>query len=132
MPGANIRRALVIGGSLGGLFAANLLLRSGWDVHVFEHSREELVGRGAGINTHPELFACLARIGIPIDDTFGVDIPERIAFDGSGRIVGRLPLRQCLTTWGRLYELLRGVFPGDRYHLAHTLDRVDVNSNSVA
>ena len=27
-------RALIAGGSLGGLFAANLLLRSGWDVRV--------------------------------------------------------------------------------------------------
>ena len=28
------RRAIVIGGSVGGLFAANLLLRRGWDVRV--------------------------------------------------------------------------------------------------
>ena len=50
---ARARRALVIGGSLGGLFAANLLLRAGWDVQVFEHSRGDLVSRGAGIITHP-------------------------------------------------------------------------------
>jgi len=31
-------RALVIGGSLGGLFAANLLQRRGWDVRVYEQS----------------------------------------------------------------------------------------------
>ena len=30
-----MKRASVIGGSLGGLFAANLLHRAGWDVHVF-------------------------------------------------------------------------------------------------
>ena len=54
--GLPARRALVAGGSLGGLFAANLLLRAGWDVNVFEHSRDDLVGRGAGIITHPELF----------------------------------------------------------------------------
>ena len=66
--------ALVIGGSLGGLFAANLLLRQGWDVHVYEHSRSDLVGRGAGIITHPELFTCLERIGITTDASFGVDV----------------------------------------------------------
>src|SRR3954454_2946146 len=97
MTGAKPRRALVIGGSLGGLFAANVLLREGWDVHVFEHSREDLIGRGAGIITHPELFAFLARLGISIDESFGVDIPERIAFNPDGRIVGRLALPQCLT-----------------------------------
>ncbi|MDB5926215.1 MAG: FAD-dependent oxidoreductase [Betaproteobacteria bacterium] len=132
MAGAISPRALVIGGSLGGLFAANLLLRGGWDVHLFEHSREDLVGRGAGIITHPELFACLARLGIAIDGSFGVDIPERIALDRSGRIIGSLAVKQCLTTWGRLYELLRAAFPGDRYHLGHTLQRVDAGTGGVA
>src|SRR5690349_4746937 len=100
MTGAKPWRALVIGGSLGGLFAANLLLRKGWDVHVFEHLREDLVGRGAGIITHPELFECLERLGITIDASFGVDIPERIALDRAGQVIGRLALPQCLTTWG--------------------------------
>ena len=39
------RRALVIGGSLGGLLAANLLARNGWDVEVFEQASEELIKR---------------------------------------------------------------------------------------
>ncbi|MFP3607397.1 NAD(P)-binding protein, partial [Paraburkholderia sp. SIMBA_053] len=50
------RKAAIIGGSLGGLFAANLLLRNGWDVDVFERVPDELSGRGAGIVTHAELF----------------------------------------------------------------------------
>ncbi|HKN41910.1 MAG TPA: NAD(P)-binding protein, partial [Sphingomicrobium sp.] len=49
------RRALVIGGSLGGLLAANLLRHAGWDVTVFERNAEDLTGRGAGISTHPQL-----------------------------------------------------------------------------
>src|SRR5918993_4802890 len=96
-----VRRALIAGGSLGGLFAANLLHRAGWDVHVFEHSRDDLVGRGAGIITHPQLFECLARIGIPLDESFGVDIPERVAFARSGATIGTVAIPQCLTTWGR-------------------------------
>ena len=32
-------RALVIGGSVGGLFAANLLRTTGWDVTVFERAK---------------------------------------------------------------------------------------------
>lgn len=128
---SNVRRALVAGGSLGGLFAANLLLRAGWDVHVFEHSREDLLGRGAGIITHPELFACLARIGIPLDESFGVDIPERVVFGRGGEVLGTLPLPQCLTTWGRLYELLKGAFPAERYHFGHSLTKVDERSERV-
>ena len=53
------KKAIVVGGSLGGLFAANLLLRAGWDVQVYERVAEELEGRGAGIVTHPELMAAL-------------------------------------------------------------------------
>lgn len=124
-------RAIVIGGSLGGLFAANLLLHAGWDVNVFEHSREDLVGRGAGIITHPALFAALARTGIVIDAGFGVDVNERIAFDSRGRVLGTLPMHQCLTTWGRLYELLKAAFPPARYHFGHTLARVEQSVGAV-
>lgn len=125
------RRAIVVGGSLGGLFAANLLLQAGWDVHVFEHSRDDLVGRGAGIITHPQLFECLARIGISLDESFGVDIPERVAFDRTGRVLGTLPFPQCLTTWGRLYELLKAHFPAERYHFGHSVTRVDQDAARV-
>ena len=126
------RRALVIGGSLGGLLVGNLLLRAGWDVHVFEQSREDLVGRGAGIIPHPELFECLARIGIPIDESFGVDVPERAVFSRSGEVLGTLAHSQHLTTWGRLYELLKAAFPASRYHLGHSLSRVERGAGIVA
>ena len=124
-------RALVIGGSLGGLFAANLLLRQGWEVDVFEHSGKALAGRGAGIITHPGLFACLKRIGIAIDDSFGVDIPERVTFDRDGTTLATLPLPQCLTTWGRLYELLKNAFPAERYHFGCSFSRLEQNTGSV-
>jgi 2-polyprenyl-6-methoxyphenol hydroxylase-like FAD-dependent oxidoreductase len=130
-PPARAPRALVIGGSLGGLFAANLLARAGWDVEVFEHSGAGLVGRGAGIITHPELFAALARIGIPIDESFGVEIPERVAFDRGGAVMATLPLAQNLTTWGRLYELLKGAFPAERYHFGHTFERLAQDAAGV-
>ncbi len=124
-------RAIVIGGSLGGLFAANLLLRQGWNVGVHEQSPVELSGRGAGIIPHPGLFAALERIGIPIDASFGVDIPSRVTFDRSGAVVGTLAVAQKLTTWGRLYELLRAAFPRERYHFGSAVSRVDGDSASV-
>ena len=42
------RKALVIGGSFGGLFAANLLLRAGWDVAIFERAGVALASGGNG------------------------------------------------------------------------------------
>ena len=124
-------RALIIGGSLGGLFAAHLLLRQDWEVDVFEHSGEELAGRGAGIITHPEVFQALMRIGIPIDDTFGVDILGRVAFERSGATIGTLPLRQIVTTWGRLYALLKAAFPVERYHFGASLKRLTLRKAGV-
>jgi 2-polyprenyl-6-methoxyphenol hydroxylase-like FAD-dependent oxidoreductase len=124
-------RALVIGGSLGGLFAANLLLRQGWEVDVFEHSGKALAGRGAGIITHPGLFACFKRIGIAVDDSFGVEIPGRVTFDRNGTAIATLPLPQCLTTWGRLYELLKNAFPADRYHFGCSFRRLDQDASGV-
>jgi len=125
-------RALVIGGSLGGLFAANLLHRQGWDVHVYEQAGEGLAGRGAGIITHPDLFAALGRIGIVIDDSFGVDIAGRVAFDRSGAEVGTLDIRQCLTTWARLYALLKEALPAEHYHFDHACSSIEQDARSVS
>jgi 2-polyprenyl-6-methoxyphenol hydroxylase-like FAD-dependent oxidoreductase len=124
-------RALIIGGSLGGLFAANLLYRDGWDVDVYEQSPIALSGRGAGIIPHPGLFHALERIGIAIDESFGVDIPWRATFDRAGAVVGTLAVPQKLTTWGRLYEVLKSAFPVERYHFGSALARVDTRADAV-
>ncbi|MCE2998719.1 MAG: FAD binding domain-containing protein [Betaproteobacteria bacterium] len=128
---ARVPRALVIGGSLGGLFAANLLLRQGWDVEVFEQSAQPLAGRGAGIITHPDLFAALGRIGVSAAGGIGVDIAGRVAFDRDGRVLGRMDIPQCLTTWGCLHTLLLAAFPGGRYHLGHALTAVEQDAAGV-
>ena len=47
-------RALVIGGSIGGLTAALLLRRLGFDVSVFERTPTSLDGRGGGIVLQPD------------------------------------------------------------------------------
>ena len=39
-------RALIIGGSMAGLFTALLLRKRGWRVDVFERSTDELASRG--------------------------------------------------------------------------------------
>src|SRR6476659_9394205 len=56
--------ALVIGGSVGGLFAAHMLRSIGWDVVVFERSGDDLARRGAGIGANGALFAVMQRIGV--------------------------------------------------------------------
>jgi 2-polyprenyl-6-methoxyphenol hydroxylase-like FAD-dependent oxidoreductase len=55
-------RALVVGGYVGGLFAAHLLRSVGWDVEIFERSVGDLASRGAGIGAADALFAVIQRI----------------------------------------------------------------------
>jgi 2-polyprenyl-6-methoxyphenol hydroxylase-like FAD-dependent oxidoreductase len=124
-------RALIIGGSLGGLLAANLLARDGWDVEVFEQADEALAGRGAGIISHPELFRVLQIIGVTLDDSYGVDIPLRATYDRSGAMLARLESQQIFTSWGRLYQLLKPAFPAGRYHLGHSFQSLEQDRQGV-
>ena len=115
-PNSNRPRALIIGGSMSGLFSAALLARQGWDVDVFERSNVELAGRGAGISTHPELMRALHLAGVSTDN-LGVPVEHRIVIDLAGNIIHEYPLRETMTSWDRLQRLLRQVIPSDRYHL---------------
>ncbi len=118
-------KALVIGGSMAGLFAALLLRREGWNVDVYERIGSELAGRGAGIVTHHELFEVLGRAGIDTEAAaVGVVVPGRRVLDRSGRIVGELGLRQVLTSWGHLYGLLKAALPAEDYHHGKSLVEV--------
>lgn len=115
------RRALVIGGSVGGLFSAIRLLRDGWDVQVFERSPVELAARGAGIVTQPQVIAALTSLGLPVTPDLGVDVSARQTLGRDGRVVARTVRTQVATSWNRLFAILRGGFPGERYHLGRDL-----------
>ncbi|SDB98437.1 2-polyprenyl-6-methoxyphenol hydroxylase [Cupriavidus sp. YR651] len=113
------RKAIIIGGSVGGLFAANLLSRSGWEVEIFERTPEALTGRGAGIVTHPELFEALAAAGVTVDDSIGVSVNTRVTLARDGSADSDRELPQTLTAWGKMYEVLGNAFPGGYRTGAH-------------
>jgi len=124
------RRAVIIGGSISGLFAAAFLRQQGWDADVYERSTVELVGRGAGITTHPELLEALEKSGAGTRD-LGVEVEKRIALDRDGRVVGEKYLPQILTSWDRLQRLLRDTVDEARYHLGHAFERVEQDGSGV-
>lgn len=115
---------------MSGLFTAAFLRRIGWDVDVFERSPVELVGRGAGITTHPELLEALEASGAGTRD-LGVEVARRITLDRAGRVIGEKPLRQILTSWDRLQRLLRETIDPAHYHLGHTFERVEQDGRAV-
>ena len=101
---------------MGGLFVANLLLRGGWDVQVYEREGLDMAGRGAGIVTHPELMHALTQAGAVVDDSLGVNIVERIVLGQDGTRVASRTVPQLFSSWGRMFQALRSVFADDRYH----------------
>ena len=106
---------IVVGGSLGGLMAANVLHRAGWRVTVLEKAAGSLDGRGAGIVTHSGLRTALRAAGVRVDDdlgeNLGVRVAARVALAADGTVQARTEHQQVLTSWSRLYALLIDALP---------------------
>ncbi len=115
---------------MSGLFTAAFLRQIGWDADVYERSTVELVGRGAGITTHPELLEALEKSGAGIRD-LGITVEKRITLGHDGSVIGEKHLPQILTSWDRLQRLLRETVDAGHYHLGHTFERVEQDGSGV-
>ena len=124
-------KILVVGGSLGGLFVGNLLHCAGHEVHILEKVLGSLDGRGAGIVTHPSLMQALSLVGITLDDNIGVPVQGRVTLDAKGNTIAQMHLPQVLTSWSRLYHLLKEKFPASRYHGGKALHRLEQDTAHV-
>lgn len=124
-------RALVIGGSVGGLFAAHLLSSIGWDVQVFERSAGDLASRGAGIGAPDALCAVMQRVGAPLDASYGIRIRSRRCLDRSGNVVAEVPGGGRATAWSRVYRALKDALPLHRYHFNRPVTRVNQDAHGV-
>ena len=124
-------RALVIGGSLGGLFAANLLHDLGWDVDVYERVPDDLASRGAGIGTHDELLCVLGRLGIAMDERLGARVGDRVCLAREGTTVHRAPWGHIMSGWANVYRPLKERFPAQRYHFGKSFEELDQRGSEV-
>src|SRR4051794_23473635 len=122
---SSLRRAVVIGGSMSGLFVAILLRRAGWDAQVYERAEVELSGRGAGIVTHAAMVGVLRHAGCEPARDLGIDVDGRRTLDRDGHMVGECRCPQTLTSWDRVFRMLRDECPAAAYHLGKELRRID-------
>jgi 2-polyprenyl-6-methoxyphenol hydroxylase-like FAD-dependent oxidoreductase len=124
-------RIVVIGGSLGGLMAANMLLRAGHDVQVLEKAASSLAGRGAGIVTHRPLMTAIERCGLTVDASLGVAVTERVVLAKDGAVVEQAHISQVLTSWSRLYAMLSSVWDTQRTHYAASVTHIEQSAHRV-
>lgn len=118
-------RAIVIGGSLGGLTAALVLRDQGWDVDVLERSPNPLEGLGTGIVVHPTTVHYLVeRAGKPIG---AIGLPaRRIQYlDKDGSIAHEQPSAYRFASYVELYRGLLDALGTERYHLSKELAHLD-------
>ncbi|MEM9394109.1 MAG: FAD binding domain-containing protein [Pseudomonadota bacterium] len=123
-------KVAITGGSIGGLFAAAALRKAGWDVVVYERVAVPLAGRGAGIVTHPQLIEALKAVGADIS-ALGVQVDQRVAFDRNGRQVAMREHPQVVTSWDRMYQILRRLIPDNAYRMGAVLETYEEDETGV-
>lgn len=133
MGNAGPLRAIVVGGSLGGLLAAHQLRALGWHVDVFERAQEDLADRGAGIGTHPALFTALHRVGLTFDASECTVPRSYLCLDHDNRLIHHRPARRTMTAWSRIYRPLKDHLPVGSYHYGLRLERAKtIDGRAVA
>jgi 2-polyprenyl-6-methoxyphenol hydroxylase-like FAD-dependent oxidoreductase len=129
--GMHKRRALIVGGSLGGLFAAHQLRSIGWDVDVFERTGDDLADRGAGIGTHRTLLEIMRRVGLGLDQSGSTAPRSYICLDRDNRLVHEMAMRRTMTAWSRLYRPLKDNLPSGSYHSGKLFESLETDDNAA-
>ncbi len=124
------KRAIVIGGSLGGLFVGILLRSIGWQVDIYERSTHALDSRGGGVVLQADVVEAFQQAGIDTQ-ALGVVARERYYLNPDGSIDRPMPMRQMLTSWNLLYGAMRRHFPADHYHNGKQLNDIQQDSDLV-
>ncbi len=119
-------RAIVIGGSLGGLFAGTMLRKAGWIVDIFERSTHDLDSRGGGVVLQPDVVQVFREVGIKISKmNLGVPSKDRVVYSKDGTVVDRRAAPQIQTSWSLIYTTLKEVFGDEHYHRGRVLKDIE-------
>ena len=119
-------RAVVVGGSLGGLNAALWLRDIGWEVEVLERSASPLEGRGAGIVLHPATARYLVDHGVA--DLTQISAPvDWLRYVGAdAAVLSQTPCRFRFTSWTTLYRFLLGCLDRSCYRMGTEVVAIEV------
>lgn len=110
-------RAIVVGGSIGGLTAALLLRRLGFDVDVYERTPTSLDGRGGGIVLQPDTIRWFAECSTQHPEQVSTSTHYVQYLDSDNTILHRDNAPWSYTSWGTFYRALLADFGTEHYHL---------------
>jgi 2-polyprenyl-6-methoxyphenol hydroxylase-like FAD-dependent oxidoreductase len=125
------RRAIIIGGSIAGLFIG-AFLRALVGASIFMSARRSsLIGRGVGIfATHLELLEVMDKCGAGTV-CIGVIVYKGITLDCRGDVIAEKPQLQIVTCWDRLRQVLLKAIDRQRYHFGHVFERVEQDGSGI-
>lgn len=121
-------KAIVVGGSLGGLTAALVLRDAGCEVDVYERSRHPLSGRGVGIVAHPSTIRYARERGAG-DPSSPVSFMRYL--DRAGEIAYEEETLFRFTSYYSLYRHLLDLLGSDRYHHGHEMVGLSQDAGGV-
>lgn len=124
-------RAVVIGGSLGGLVTAATLRAAGWQVDVFEASPNQLESRGGGVVLQPDVLGALQFAGVALPDPPGVPSGDRIYLDHEDNRVQEMYMPQTQTSWSLLYRAMKNALPQQHLHAGETFVDFRVDGEQI-
>ncbi|BBX49331.1 FAD binding domain-containing protein [Mycolicibacterium poriferae] len=124
-------RAMVIGGSIGGLTAALLLRRLGFDVDVYERTPTDLDGRGGGIVLQPDTLRWFVECSEQHPENVSTATHFVQYLGADNEVVYREEAPWRYTSWGTFYRALLADFGTERYHLGEYAAGFDQDSDGV-
>lgn len=110
-------RAIVVGGSIGGLTCALLLRKLGFDVDIFERTPTELDNRGGGIVLHPTTMRWFDGDSARRIEELSTRSTRLRYLGPENRVEYEQRLHARQTSWGTVYRALLGDFGAAHYHL---------------
>jgi 2-polyprenyl-6-methoxyphenol hydroxylase-like FAD-dependent oxidoreductase len=125
------KKAIIAGGSLGGLMTGIALKAVGVDVHIYERSPRVLDDRGAGIVMQAETEIFLTQYAGLGSEQTGVMLNYRQYLNREGIAESYQKMPQRMTSWGLIYRALRSTFPNANYHQGVALDAFSQTSHGV-
>lgn len=126
-----MKRALIVGGSIGGVLAGLLLRQAGWRVTVFEKALGDLSGRGAGLAVSQELIDIMERAGAPFVPSAGVPQDEHVWMEKDGSIALAHRRNLMASAWARVYKPLRAALGAADYRQGALFERFEQEGRTV-